>query len=197
MGGQRHKGISYNRAKKKKVTFAAPVEDEVSSAEGSEDDAPRPVPEPEPPAAAPVPNAPALTMDRAGLAVARKQMLAAEKHYQLIKRRWERKKSTYFNYDKYSPWAEQSVVKRIMSRLQQADDQLDAARAQWIFRRQVWLRLRSWLALSKLKDAPILERLMWLRAGVRLYRECLASRPDAPSDGTGRPVCEPQRCEHH
>ena len=48
--------------------------------------------------------------DRAPILVRvyRKQMVAAERQFNIIKRRWERKKRTYIDSGKYSPWAEAS-----------------------------------------------------------------------------------------
>ena len=174
MGGKRHTGIGFNRPKKRKVSPLVPApatsEDTVETKEPS----PPPSPEREPSPVAPARPAPKprhLTIDKSGLALAREQMRDAEKEYQKVQRRWERKKLTYFDYDKYSPWAEVSVVQRIKARLQQADDDLDAARSDWVFRREVWLRLRTHLRMTKLKeenpgDKEIVSQ--WLTAGIRL-----------------------------
>ena len=162
MGGKRHKGVGYNRAKKKKPSPLVPAAEVTSEVEESESEQePEPEPEPEPqPALAPAPEpAPQPVTSSGGdhfqrhLPWARSRMLAAKKEYEKAERRWERNFRTYFNYDKYSPYNSQSVVARIKERLQRADDELDEARSAYVWHRTVWLRLRSWL---RFRDSDVL-----------------------------------------
>lgn len=72
----------------------------------------------------------------------RRDMAVAEKEYVKVQRKWNRKAKTHFS-GKYSPWSEPSVVARVKARLQQADDELDAARVKYHERRRRYMAHRT------------------------------------------------------
>ena len=74
----------------------------------------------------------------------------AEKNLKLFERRWEKKKKTYWEAGgKYSIYQEKSIVKRVETRLLEADEQLEAARVRMSMRRAEWLRARSCCVLFR------------------------------------------------
>ena len=105
----------------------------------------------------------------------RRKMVAAEKHFQKVKRSWERKEKTYFHSGKYSPFDFPSVVKRVEQRLFEADVELGEAWAEYVRRKDRWVAWRSYALLEKRYFAsleadahdPILEH-FWERAMQRL-----------------------------
>ena len=95
--------------------------------------------------------------DRAPILVRvyRKRMVAAERQFKIIKRRWERKKRTYIDSGKYSPWAEASIVRRTRQRLIDADVELGEAWAVSVQCRDRWVRWRSCAALMLHQDRQV------------------------------------------
>ena len=130
-----------NKAKKKKSQATEVI------SEGEESD-PEPEPEPEPdpepypelepePQPAPEPELeptyaeashPRGSRSLVLVGLLRRKRREAERHLKVIERRWERKKKTYNDSGKYSPYDVQSMVHRIETRMFEADKELGAAR---------------------------------------------------------------------
>ena len=130
MGGKRHKGIGFNRPKKKKVEPAEEVSIEAEESEDEPDLTREPPPEPEPlpppsPEPAPPTHAEAKEISASGalghLRKARDQLREAERRLQVSERRWNKKKKTYHDSGKYSVWDQPSIVKRVEQRMFDAE----------------------------------------------------------------------------
>ena len=183
----RHRGIGMNRAKKRKISplVPAPVTELEPASEESEDEPPAPEPVPSPPRAASKKRArPMLT----ALLQARKDMADAKKAFEKVERKWHKKADTYFA-DTYSPWSEPSVVARVRARLQQADDELDAARTQYHEHRRRYMAYRACMALEELQDdCPFLAK-AYLKAMQRVsnlegdWAERMLAGPSEPAKG--------------
>ena len=161
MGGKRHKGVGFNRPKKKKVLAVEEVSIEAEESEDEPDLTQGQAPEPEPsPPPSPEPAPP--TRDetkqirsgfaKAHMAKAREQLCEAERKLQVSERRWKKKKQTYHHSGKYSVWDQPSIVKRVEQRLFDADIELGKARALVAFRRDRYIRWRSYYMLTKRMD---------------------------------------------
>lgn len=110
----------------------------------------------------------------------RRSMVAAEKHFEKVKRAWKRKKNTYSDGSKYSSWEFPAVVKRVGRRLMEADIDLGEAWAEYIQCRDRWVRWRTYSALMLAQDRhvrghgsidPVLER-FYERALERVTQPC-------------------------
>jgi hypothetical protein len=159
----RHRGIGMNRAKK---TVAVVVQEAMETSDDPPDSPepePEPTVEPEPmPAVAHGPHGDrqeCFVYDRVPLLVKlrRKEMAAAEKHFEKIRRSWERKKRTYLDSNKYSPWEEPSIVKRARQRLFDGDVELGEAWAEYVRCRDKWARWRSYSAILLRQDRHVLQ----------------------------------------
>ena len=78
----------------------------------------------------------------------REEMVKAKHEYKKVERRWYKKAKTYFA-DKYSLWDHDSVVTRVRQRLQEADNELDAALTNYHVQRREYMAYRTYLALEK------------------------------------------------
>ena len=176
---------------KKTVPEAVPEAAEMEQMDGMDtSDSETPLPAPAPPQAQPsLPEVPPpadqeedFVYDRVPLLVKkrRKRMVAAKKHFEKVKRSWERKKRTYLESEKYSPWEQPSIVKRVRQRLVDADVELGEAWADWIQCRGHWVRWRSYATIMLNQDRhvmlhgspdPVLER-FFERALRRVIEPC-------------------------
>ena len=185
MGGKRHSGIGYNRAKKSKLPAGPRVTSSTRLEEGSDngssdEEAPLlhpPEPPPPPPPAELVEAVEAGAVDgaryfkkqmrRAQAATAEAQKLVTKKL-----RRWHKAKKTYVSSGAYSIYDGPSVAKRVRDRLFKADCDLAEARARVVQCRGCWLRLRTFLALYHRMCEPSsndeVMRQFWERAKVRV-----------------------------
>ena len=101
-------------------------------------------------------------------------MQQAKRHLQVMERRWERKKKTYFDSGKYSTYDVQSKVHRIEMRLFEADKELACARAVYWQRRGKWLRERSLDVLGKRLDEnpeDLDMLILWQTQATRILQE--------------------------
>ena len=176
----RHKGIGMNKAKKRKPSPLVPAAEVVLEEEEPESE-PEPEHEPEnepesEPVPAPAEPAPAEACQprvnpSARLAKLHKEMRAAEQLVKVAERKWERKKKTYMDSGKYSPYDVQSTVQRIESRLLEADKELGQARATYLRHRDRWVRWRSYCLLSqRYQENPLDDVIFkfWKRAALRV-----------------------------
>ena len=161
MGGSRHRGIGFNRAKKKKPPAAEAVVEEsmdVDMAKGEAVAGPGLPLEP-----APAPAVPPLdsflpadefqgrSSAREGLEeqvkflllLARIKVGKSRHELRKVKRKWQRCQRSYVDTDKYSVWDEPSTVARVQERLMKADVELGEARARYVMYEARWARLRS------------------------------------------------------
>ena len=152
MGGKKHKGVGMNRKVKRKVL---PAENLPSEVEGSGEESEA---EPEDDQELPEPGCTCHTPDESILGprfsklafeAAREEMIKAKKDVQKYEKKWRKVKQTYVDSGKYSPWAEESVVKRVQMRLLNADENLGSARHTYMRMRMQWVRLRSYHQLRR------------------------------------------------
>lgn len=152
------------KPKKSAPTVTEPEPMDAMDTVESEMPSPMPSPEPPEPPQPSLPEPPQADItedfdiyDRAPILVRvyRKRMVAAERQFKIIKRRWERKKRTYIDSGKYSPWAEASIVRRTRQRLIDADVELGEAWAVSVQCRDKWIRWRSYAALMLHQDRQV------------------------------------------
>ena len=185
MGGKRHRGIGFNRARKKKVTAVAAGASSVVSNEESDDsedegeapDTSPPSPPPAPPPASLI-ELPTAQESSAKpslyehLQSARVAEAKAREHAAKKLRRWHKAKETYVTSGNYSRYDEPSVVKRVEDRLWKADVELATARAHVARCRIIFVRLRTLLALyEKMRESDPVDPVLcgfWDRARVRV-----------------------------
>lgn len=189
MGGKRHTGIGYNRARKTKVPKVAAAQ------QMSLDDCEPPGPAPAP---SPVPAQVRQVMAAVAVAAAPEQepkpalmqpveivddLLAklAEAKANLAKaeRSWEKTKLTYSNHEQHSLFDCRSVVERDDARLLAADQQLGEARALLVWHSDRYSRHRTYFRFAeRLLDRPCdaVTRVFYERA----YRRVMIA-PRVPS----------------
>ena len=168
MGGKRHKGIGYNRAKKKKPVQSVLVDDEVVDQDAPEDTpaasaAAPPEPEAEPSAPC-VPLSPQAILEQ-------KEADAFHK-LNIMNKRWRKTINTYFNENPGNRWLTKSELARTLERLQHADDEQDAATREYVMchresmlnRTVAQLRRRFWRT-GRARDSLLLDRAL-----LRLHR---------------------------
>ena len=69
--------------------------------------------------------------------------------------------------DKYSPWSEPSVVARVKARLQQADDELDAAKVKYHERRRRYMAHRTKKAMEAQPETEHFQKMLNIEMGAR------------------------------
>ena len=152
MGGKRHKGIGFNRARKKRVVEAEPAPAAVESINGAE------IPAPMPPSQSPCPSqehaqvqasapAPSAGMDPRDEVFER--ALVAHRNYMKAKRAWNRSFKTHYGSHTYSMWDEPSVVERCLQRMRQADTQLKETEAKLTKVKREYSLVNAFVQLEK------------------------------------------------
>jgi len=164
----RHKGIGMNKPKKKKVIplLLAPdiaidtVEADATPCLQS------PAPDLDPPALLDRCDTTPELLDRDERAVF-KRYAQAKHQLAVVERRWKKKKETYHESGKHSPWVSKSIVQRTELRQYETDQHVGEARALCAHRRDRWKRLLSlnrWTTIFRANRFDAATQTFYLRA---------------------------------
>ena len=160
-----------NRPKKRKLSPLVPVPEAVTEPDGAVEDEPAPAPVPQPPLPLPAveeQESDEEEDDEMALETARRRALKAKKHLAIVERRWVKTAKTHFLSGDYSAWDAKSVVKRVVKRLQAADDALDVARLQFDYFKGLYLKKhKTYLAEQRLLADETLENAELVNAALK------------------------------
>ena len=151
----RHRGVGMNRAIKRKVSWLEPAQEEVINAEEPEDQTRATSQEPGP-SSSPLPRSEPAESEVSELSwllsfveELHVKLLQAQRHLEVIERRWEKKKKTYHEGSKNSCWAALSVTQRCEARMFEADKELGEARAWMVHWNRGWRLAQSSYTVTK------------------------------------------------
>ena len=150
MGGKRHKGVGYNRARKTKVSplVTVPNEPEIEDDDEDEEECSPPAAEHSvqpAPESLPIPELDSQLL--AAVDIFHCRMSEAKKALLKVKRRWKRRLPYILDHEKYNLWRYESVVQREQLRLAEIDYELCQAKSKWLTCCKRWSRRRSYYLL--------------------------------------------------